>query len=184
MPAGIPGTVNRVEDATIEGGFLNASYPPTVFGIPMKIVSGKYLPIAATDVIATVMVNGGFLVRPYPTQRTTNEALGTSTPDTTQIASIMKRGYIMVKVNASLPSAVPTKGGVVYCREDDHGASEYLIGGIESDADDGKCEAIPGCYFTGTMDSDGNCETSLQHLKEVRINADLRKSDIDSTGNS
>lgn len=161
MPAGIPGTVTRDEDSSIITGVLNASYPPTVFGIPMKIVSGKHLPIAATDVLATVMVAGsgvGFLVRPYPTQRSTNEALGTSTPDTTKLANIMTRGYMMVKVNASLPAAVPAKGGAVYCRKTDHGASEYLIGGVESDADSAKCEAIPNCYFTGTMDADGNCE--------------------------
>ncbi len=161
MPAGIPGTVSRPGDSTIEPGLLNANYPPTVFGIPMKIASGKYLPVAAADVVATVMVNGGMLVRPYPQQQSTNEALGTSTPDVTRIADIMKRGYMMVKVNASLPAAVPAKGGVVYCRKTDHGAAEYLIGGVESDADGAKCEAIPGCYFTGTMDADGNCEIAF-----------------------
>ena len=77
------------------------------------------------------------------------------------MANVMKRGYMTVKVNASLPAAVPAKGGAVYCRKTDHGAAEYLIGGVESDADGGKCEAITGCYFMGPMDADGNVEIAF-----------------------
>lgn len=159
-PAGIPGAVTRMEHATIEAGILNASYPPLKFGIPMKLVSGLYLPVASADTLASVMVGGGILVRPFPMQRSTNEALGTNVPDLTYttICNILKRGYINVKVNASLPAAVPAKGGIVYVRKTDHGAAEYPYGGIESDADSAKCEALPGAYFTGTMDADGNCE--------------------------
>ena len=159
-PAGIPGAVTRMEHATIEAGILNASYPPLKFGIPMKLASGHYVPVASTDTLTSVMPNGGILVRSFPMQRTTNEALGTAVPDlsVTTVVNILKRGYICVKVNASLPSAVPAKGGIVYVRKTDHGAAEYPYGGIESDADSAKCEALPGAYFTGTMDADGNCE--------------------------
>jgi hypothetical protein len=157
MPAGIAGALSRgVGQCLIEAGHLNATYPPTVFGIPMKIVSGKWLPIANADTISSTVK--GFLVRPYPTQYTSNEALAAGTPNVANIANIMKRGYMMVQVNASLPAAVPAKGGAVYCRKTDHGASEYLMGGIESDADSTKCEAITGCYFTGVMDANGLCE--------------------------
>jgi hypothetical protein len=158
MPAGIPGAVSRIEEATIEAGIYDTSYPVTQFGLPVKIVTGKVRPIAGTDTIASTVI--GFLVRPYVSQGLTNEALGTAAPVTTQIADILKRGYIMVKVNASLPSAVPAKGGAVYCRKTDHGASEYLMGGVESDADSAKCEAITGAYFTGPMDANGNCEVA------------------------
>ena len=156
MPAGIPGTVTRSEHSTIEPQVMDATTPVTVYGVPVKFVSGKVQPIAAADVVANVIQ--GLLVRPYPTQTAANEAMGTATPSTVNTADILKRGYMMVKVNASLPSAVPAKGGAVYCRKTDHGAAEYLVGGIESDADSAKCEAIPGCYFTGTMDSNGNVE--------------------------
>jgi hypothetical protein len=163
MPAGIPGAVTRAEHTTIEPGIFDASYPVTVFGVPVKIVSGKVRPIASGDTLASVMAQGlgGFLVRPYPTQYTSNEALAAGTPNVASIADVMKRGYMMVKVNASLPAAVPAKGGVVYCRKTDPGASEDLIGGVESDADSAKCEAIPNCFFTGAMDSDGNCEIAF-----------------------
>ncbi len=162
MPVGIPGALSRgVDGCKIEVGVLSASYPPTVFGIPMKLSSGVYRPIAATDTISTAVV--GFLVRPYPTQYTASEALGTSTPNVNLPCNILKSGYIMVLVNAGIGGAVPAKGGAVYCRKTDHGASEYLIGGIESDADSAKCETITGCYFTGVMDT-----TSL--LCEVAYN--------------
>lgn len=158
MSAGIPGTPNRLEQCTIELQMYDTNTPPTVFGVPIKYVSGLVQPIAAADVIATV--NQGLLVRPYPTQAAVSEALGAATPNSTQIADVMKRGYLLVKVNASVPAAVPSKGSIVYCRKTDHGAGEYPIGGIESDADAGKCEAIPCCFFTGAMDAAGNCEVS------------------------
>ena len=158
MPAGIAGTVTRANQATIEPQIMDANYPVTVYGVPVKYVSGLVRPIAASDTVATVVQ--GFLVRPFPTQNLAagSEALGTATPSLVNAGDIMKRGYMMIKVNASVPSAVPAKGGVVYCRKTDHGAGEYLVGGVESDADSAKCEAIPGCYFTGAMDANGNCE--------------------------
>ena len=163
MPAGIPGEVTRREHSTIEPGIYDTTYPVTKFGVPVKIVSGKVRPFAAADTITTYLASGlgGFLVRPYPTQYTSNEALGTATPNTATIANVMKRGYMMVKVEASLPAVVPAKEGIVYCRKTDHGASEYIIGGVESDADAAKCEAIPNCFFTGAMDADGNCEIAF-----------------------
>lgn len=159
MPAGIPGALSRgVENSTIEPQIFDTAVPPTVFGVPVKYVNGKVQPIAAADVVATVVQ--GFLVRPYPAQGVSNEALGAGTPNPADIANVMKRGYMMVKVNASLPAAVPAKGGTVYCRKTDHGAGEYPIGGIESDADAAKCEAVPNCYFTGATDSNGLCEVA------------------------
>jgi hypothetical protein len=159
MDSGIPGTLNRMEHCTVEPQLYDQTLPPTVFGIPIKYVTGKVLPIAAADTVANVVQ--GFLVRSYPTQGTTSEALGAGTPNKAQIANVMKRGYMTVKVNASLPSAVPAKGGAVYCRKTDHGAGEYLVGGVESDADSAKCEAITGCYFTGPMDANGNVEIAF-----------------------
>lgn len=156
MASGIPGALNRIEHCTVVPEVFDATYPVTKYGLPVKIVSGEVRPIAAADTIASVMA--GFLVRPYPTQAETSEALGAATPNPNAIADIMKRGYMTVKVEASLPAAVPAKGGIVYCRKTDHGAAEYIIGGVESDADSAKCEAIPGCFFTGAMDADGNCE--------------------------
>ena len=157
MLAGIPGTPNRMEHCVIEPQQYDLTTPPTVFGVPVKYVSGKVQPIAATDVIATVVM--GFLVRPFPISAlVSSEPILTATPDKYQIADVLKRGYLHVIVNASQPSTVPAKEGIVYCRKTDHGAGEYPIGGIESDADGGKCEAVPYAFFTGAMDANGLCE--------------------------
>lgn len=160
MSTGVPGTISRaVAESTIESQLYDTSTPPTRYGIPIKYVSGKVQPIAADDTVANVVQ--GLLVRPYPTQGPSSEPLDIAVPDNArQIADVMKRGYMIVKVNASLPAAVPTKDGIVYVRKTDHGAGEYPIGGIESDADGGKCEALPGCYFTGAMDADRICEVA------------------------
>ena len=159
MPAGIAGSISRdPAQATVEAQIYDSNTMPTKFGIPVKYVSGKVQPIAAADTVASVAQ--GLLVRPYPISGTTNEALGAGTPNSARIADVMKRGYMSVQVNASLPAAVPAKGGTVYVRKTDHGAGEYLIGGIESDADAGKCEALPNCYFTGAMDANGLCEVA------------------------
>lgn len=155
MSAGIPGAPNRLEHCTIVPEIYDSDTPPTVFGVPVKLVSGKVQPIAATDTVASVLY--GLLVRPYPTQAASNEALAAGTPNPALPADIMKRGYMTVKCNAG----VPAKGGVVYCRKTDHGAAEYPIGGIEADADSAKCEAVTGCYFMGAMDANGNVEVAF-----------------------
>ncbi len=158
MPSGIPGMINRAEIATVEPQLLDPDTPPTAFGIPVKLVSGKLKPVAAGDTVANVVV--GLLAKPYPVTGTASEALGAATPNPVFPGDLMKRGYMSVVCNASLPAAVPAKGGIVYCRKTDHGAGEYPIGGIESDADGGKCEAITGCFFTGPADTSGNVEVA------------------------
>ena len=159
MPGGIPGDVTRKEQADIRPEILNTSYPVEYFGVPVKIVSGKALPIASGDTIASVYF-GGFSVRPYPGMSQTSEAMGTATPSTIQPLDCLKKGYMTVKCNA-MTLGVPAKGGVVYIRKTDHGASEYPIGGVEATADGGKCEALPYVFFTGTGDADGNAEINI-----------------------
>ncbi len=157
MPSGIPGIITRTELAKVDTQLIDSDTPPTEFGIPIKFVSGKMQPIASGDTVANVVK--GFIAKPFPVSpHSASEAIGTATPDASYPGNRLTSGYMTVKCNASLPAAVPAKGGVVYCRKTDHGAGEYLIGGIESDADGGKCEAVPGCYFTGPADSSGNVE--------------------------
>jgi hypothetical protein len=159
MPAGIPGAVTRVEHATIEPQQMDTGTPVTAYGVPVKHVAGLVQPIAAADVVANVFT--GFIMRPYPTQSLVNEALGVMTPLLDQPVDELVRGYMTVKCNMAL-SAKPAKDGIVYARKTDHGAGEYPIGGIESDADSAKNEAIPHTFFTGPADSDGNVEISVR----------------------
>lgn len=153
MPAGIAGDVTRREHATIEPHVFDASYPVTEFGLPVKLVSGEIRPIAAADTVADVQY--GLLVRPYPSQMATSEALAAGTPDVTKIGDVLVRGYMTVKCNLGTPA----KGGAVYVRKTANG--DYLIGGIEAGADSAKCEALVGAIFMGSADADGNVEIAF-----------------------
>lgn len=144
MPSGIPGDVTRRESAVIEAQILDASTDtPEVYGIPVKMTSGKIRHISGDS--ETVY---GFLVRPYPVQGLTNEALGTATPPTTLPADVLRRGYMTVKCT----TGTPTKNAQVYVNWD-NGTLQTTQGGNE--------DAIPQCFFTGVGDSDGNVEISF-----------------------
>jgi hypothetical protein len=108
MPAGIAGDVTRREHAKIEAQLFDASYPCLHFGEPVKMVSGKIRPMAEDDTVQPY----GFLVRPYPSQMATSEALGAGTPDVTKIADVLVSGYMTVNV----VEGVPSKNGPVYYR--------------------------------------------------------------------
>ena len=150
MPAGIPGDVSRKEVAKIEPGTMNTLKPVTAYGVPVKMVSGKFEPIASGDTILGLVK--GFAVRPYPMQAQSSEALGVATPNPTQPLDILRSGYITVKCNGGTPA----KGGIVYCRKT-AGAGETL-GGVEAAADGTDCEAIDRAFFMGAADASGNVE--------------------------
>lgn len=154
MPAGIPGDVTRREAARIEPQQIDAAYPPTVFGIPVKMVTGKIRPMASGDSSQPY----GFLVRPYPTQRTTNEALGAATPDPTQLCDVLVAGYMTVKCY----NDAPAKDGAVYYLAQDL-TSALLIGRVEAGTEGSPTTnvAITGCRFMGTGDADGNVEIAF-----------------------
>lgn len=151
MPAGIPGDVTRREHATIEPQLFDANYPCLRFGEPVKMVSGKIRPMAAGDTSQPY----GFLVRPYPSQMASSEAVGTATPDVTKIGDVLVRGYMTVQV----VEGTPAKNGAVYYRSQD-GSPTGHIGQLEVDSSGSPTTnvAITGCYFMGTGDSDGNVE--------------------------
>jgi hypothetical protein len=151
MPAGIAGDVSRKESSRIEPGFMDDTLPVTLYGVPVKLTSGKLTPIAAADEAADVY---GFSVRPYPMQTTVNEALAAGTPNTAQPLDVLRAGYMTVTNNAGTPA----KGGQVYVRVTDSGLDAQPIGGIEAAEDGGDCVAITGCTFMGEEDSNGNVE--------------------------
>jgi hypothetical protein len=142
MPAGIAGDVTRREAAVIEAQQLDASSNvATVFGIPLTMASGKLQKITGSQVIY------GFLVRPYPTQGLTNEALGTSTPSLVLLANVLRKGYMTVKCT----TGTPAKNGAVYVN-----TSTGLIQTTASTA-----IIVPNCYFMGTGDANGFVEISF-----------------------
>src|ERR1700748_543833 len=113
MPAGIPGDVNRIASATIETQVVSsaAGEAPTAFVLRVVISS----PSGQVGNVR-VMTSGdtgqpyGFLVRPYPTQ-SSQDPLNVSTPPTSGLVDILKRGYMSVQLQG--PTAA-IKGGIPY----------------------------------------------------------------------
>lgn len=149
MPSGIPGDVSRKLDSTVDTVFLDPANPFPSYGVPGKLVNGKFLPIAAGD---TASVISGFLVRPYPTQ-SAQEPIGTATPPSTGVGNRLRRGWMTVKNNAGSPA----NGGAVYVRVGAAAAGKP-IGGIEAAADGANTVVINGASFTNAGDADGNVE--------------------------
>ena len=146
MAAGIPGDVTRHESATIEAQQIDATtLIPLKYGIPVKMVSGKIEKINNTSDAVY-----GFLVRPYPTQGATNEALGTSTPVLTQLCDVLRRGYMTVLC----ATGTAVKNAQVYFNNTTGFVEAYYNGGSGQ-------TAITGCYFMGGADADGNVEISF-----------------------
>jgi hypothetical protein len=152
MPVGIPGEITRSNSAIVEPDLMNVAALPLAYGVPLKMVAGKVVPIVATDVIASVMY--GWLVRPYPTQSSTaGNGFGAGIPiDAGIIANVLKAGYLNVK----LARGTAIRGAAVFVRKT--AASGKLVGDIEDTASSAECEAVPNCYFMGGADSSGITE--------------------------
>ena len=151
MPYGIPGDVTRQSISTIETQVFDPAKAFPGYGLPGKIVSGKFVHVESGDA-ATVVY--GFLVRPFPTQGANpSDPLGTSVPKTSGPADVLRRGYLNVKVNAGTADL----NGAVYVRVANAAAGKP-IGGIEAAADGGNCVAIAGAIFMSAADASGNVE--------------------------
>lgn len=151
MPYGIAGDVTRKEHAKIEPGIIDTNYPPLRYGEPVKMVSGKIRPMAEGDTEQPY----GFLVRPYPANGATSEAIATATPNTAQVCDVLVSGYMTVKV----VQGTPAKEGPVYYRSQ-AGSPAANVGRLETDTSGSPTTniAITGCLFMGEADSDGNVE--------------------------
>ena len=151
MPAGIPGDVTRQSQAKIEAQVLDGSNTFAGFGLFGKIASGKFVPVGASDVAASVY---GLLIRPFPTQgANASDPLGTSVPPTTGLANVLRSGYANVKVNAGTAAV----GGTVYIRVAAAAAGKP-IGGIEAAADSTNTIVVAGATFMSAADASGNAE--------------------------
>jgi hypothetical protein len=104
-PAGFPGAVTRADSLTIQPEMIDSATPPTAYGAPVKLVSGKVQPLGASGAIY------GLAVRAYPVQSTTN-AFGAAAPPTSGLLDVMRRGYMAV----ALKQGTAAKGAQVYVR--------------------------------------------------------------------
>lgn len=155
MPAGIPGNVTRPQNATIEAQQLDTTNFPTVYGVPVAVdaTSKNVRKIMGGDAATAIY---GFYVRPFPTTGGSSDGIGTSTPPTSGIVSILKRGYISVKLNVGTAA----KNGAVYARIVANGGNT-IIGGIEATSDSTNTILFANAYFTGAADASGNAEVAF-----------------------
>jgi hypothetical protein len=157
MPSGIPGALSRPgAPVTVEPNVILSTNPPTAYGNPVAVdaASGHVRPIGAGDTAASVY---GFLVRPFPIESGTT-ALGTATPPTSGACDVAKLGYMTVKVT----NGTPAKNSAVYIRTVLNGAIPAgLVGDVEAVADGTNTFVLPGAYFTGAADANGNSEIAF-----------------------
>ncbi|VVD29167.1 structural cement protein Gp24 [Paraburkholderia dioscoreae] len=156
MPAGFAGDLQRAEIATIEPQLIDPAAPPTAFGVAVKMVNGKIQPInLAADTAAIVY---GVNLRPYPIQGNGTDPLGSSTPPTSGVTDILRRGYVNVVLGGT---ASALKNGTVYLRVASPAAGKPL-GGFEAGADGANTVAMPASWsFTGPADSYGVTEIAV-----------------------
>lgn len=151
VPAGFAGSVSRSDSLTVQQEIIDSGTPPTAYGKPVKMVSGKVQPLASGDA-GTVAY--GWAVRPYPAQSTTN-ALGAATPPTSGILDVLRRGFI----SAVVTLGTAAKAGQVYVVTTAGGS--VVVGDIvtsASPAGGGTGVAITGAFFTGPADANGVVE--------------------------
>jgi hypothetical protein len=156
MPAGIPGEVSRftVLGTTIEAEPQNATTPVNAYGQLCVVDTNGCRPIAAADSAAIAVGLLGISVRPFPGSDLTvgNVPFGAATPPTKGVIDILKRGYITVKNNVGSP----VKGGAVFVYFGTSTGS-HVQAGFEAAAGANLWQ-VPGAYFMGAADANGNVE--------------------------
>ena len=152
--SGVAGDVTRPDDTVVESGLLNAAKAPTAFGAPVKIVSGKFEKVEASDA-ATVFY--GILSRVAPSiAGDLTQTYAGGTPNTASVQGIVREGY----VNVVCTQGTPARGGQGFMRiTADTGKA---VGDLETAADSGKCVALTGV----TWAVDGK---DSSNVTEIRI---------------
>lgn len=175
--AGVAGEITRPAQTLVESAFINASYAPTAFGVPVQMVSGLLRVIAASD-LASVFF--GILARQAPSMAgDTGAALLTGTPNTSSCQAIVKKGYVAVACTIGTPA----RGGQAYMRVvADTGKA---VGDIEATRD----ASVAGGTITGTgtgtiaVAEDGTAKAGTWRITLLATSQTAACSVIDPTGN-
>lgn len=108
--SGVAGDVTRQLDTTIEPGMLDPNVAPTAFGVPVKLVAGKFRRIESGD---TAEMFQAILSRVVPSiSGDLTQTFQGGSPDPKQIQGFVVRGY----VNVICTVGTPVRGGPVYMR--------------------------------------------------------------------
>jgi len=153
-PAGIPGSITRVDQTTVEPGYLDSTGAPTAFGQPVKIVAGKFRLMGAGSAAADFY---GVVSRIVPAIGGSGETFADGAPLANQLQGIVTRGYM----NVICGVGTPARGGVVYVRIVDGGAGKP-VGQFEATADGVNSVALTGVIWASDgVDADKNAEIRI-----------------------
>jgi hypothetical protein len=170
MGAGFPGDVNRTHPASIVPGLMDTDDPVAAYGYPVLVdnAAAAYRGVLTADQ-ATVTSIAGVLVRPYPTQQTTQTSMdspiGAATPPTSGVVDVIEDGFVLVKNNNNAVNAA-TKGGAVYVWAA-ASAGNHVEGGFEAAATGGSTIALTNAEFNGPADANGVCEIRVWKAKRT-----------------
>jgi hypothetical protein len=149
MPAGIPGAINRPDQATIEPVALDPAHPFTAYGRFGKTsAGGLFVPLTGGETGPQIT---GLLVRPFPIQSSSwpNAAFLTGAPLASfgGIGDRARRGYFTVQLgfgsaakDAPVYVCITASGNSVV---GDIGDASLAANGLQ----------VPGAYFTGPADT-------------------------------
>jgi hypothetical protein len=161
MPAGIPGDVNRIASAHIETQVVSsaAGEAPTAYGLPVVLssTSGQVGNVRVMTAADTALQPYGFIVRPYPTQ-SSQDPLNVSTPPTSGLVDILKRGYMTVQMQG--PNAA-VKGAVPYIFLGTTNTTHPVLAALEAQTATGAVVMTSNSYFMGPADSNGMVEIAF-----------------------
>jgi hypothetical protein len=160
MPAGIPGDVNRIASAHIETQVVSsaAGEAPTAYGLPV-VLSSTSGQVGNVRVMTTGDTGQpyGFIVRPYPTQ-SSQDPLNVSTPPTSGLVDILKRGYMTVQMQG--PTAAK-KGDVPYIFLTTTNTTHPVLAAVEAATSTNAVLLTSNSYFMGPADSNGMVEIAF-----------------------
>lgn len=156
MPHGFAGSYSRQPDmivATFPAGG-SANIP---FGTPLKLSSGKVVPMGAGDNPYDFLGIASFEVKSALDY--TNQGTGVYAPN--DPTSVFQRG----KLNVKCQRGTPAYGGAVYLRVEANASySTAAVGGLEASADGTKTIQLTNCAWAGPADANGIAELSILSL--------------------
>jgi len=150
MPLGFSGAVTRPQDLTTEPVILDSARPFSKYGLAGKWDGNKFVPLEEGDTIDSF---AGILIRPYPTQSSTDMAyLGVQAGFT---GDRLARGYICVDVPQT-QAASATRGAAIYVRvageTEDSPLGSFMLA---PDADVANTPEVPLAKVMGPGDGTG-----------------------------
>lgn len=163
MGAGFAGTVNRTHPASIQPDAVNATNPPTAFGIPVlaDATTNTVRMFIAADASTTAIKAYGLTVRPYPFQQSTSStayagaALGSAAPAVGQPIDDLTDGYILASV---VGTAAKGAQAYVWCAAS---TGSHVQGGLEAAASSGNTVPLTNVFFNGPADASGVAEVRI-----------------------